>query len=554
MTKKVVAPVVRLKRLLRKVGTGRLVVQEKLDRGDELSDLFDTFLEMTHSLRALQSDWIASIDEVLDKERALGAREEVSAGLQTLREQLSRGLRASDPPRAPGPRVTSPHPLLEIALQSLCARFEAMDYGVTPIIDLATLVAEADGKIDEREVSVLRYLFQESLGTRLSPEMVSHLIKSSLKAVEASDRRARAQLVTVILLDCDAVEEGLTIALACAGGLFVVAWRWSEATWSSIAIAALLVAPSAGSLGVTAPATARDSVTRTPLWALAAAKARDKTNPAAPLRVYRPPRLYEEQHELTVAEAIATLTGAAAARFGLGAARSEDPARPPSHDQLWLSASSVGGALLERYGIQLAILPGAMEGRNLVELARRGQSALAQFPSAPPAAMVFEWVWVADDAAAIARLFPPGTSRGLPIGLAVLHGSGPDQQDEPRAPEPCTIIRWARGAIDLTCASQDASYAVVSSTNARGWTVEVNGADTPWVTADVMRRAVALPGGAHIVSWRYEAPGLVAGVTLAGLGVLGLLALLVWSLRVRREPTPDDHPLGTDDRCNALLT
>ncbi len=331
------------------------------------------------------------------------------------------------------------------------------------------------------------------------------------------------------------------IALACAGGLFVVAWRWSEATWSSIAIAALLVAPSAGSLGVTAPATARDSVTRTPLWALAAAKARDKTNPAAPLRVYRPPRLYEEQHELTVAEAIATLTGAAAARFGLGAARSVDPARPPSHDQLWLSASSVGGALLERYGIQLAILPGAMEGRNLVELARRGQSALAQFPSAPPAAMVFEWVWVADDAAAIARLFPPGTSRGLPIGLAVLHGSGPDQQDEPRAPEPCTIIRWARGAIDLTCASQDASYAVVSSTNARGWTVEVNGADTPWVTADVMRRAVALPGGAHIVSWRYEAPGLVAGVTLAGLGVLGLLALLVWSLRVRREPSADEN-------------
>ena len=216
VTKKVVAPVVRLKRLLRKVGTGRLVVQEKLDRGDELSDLVDTFLQMTHSLRALQSDWIASIDEVLDKERALGAREEVSAGLQTLREQLSRGLRASDPPRAPGPRVTSPHPLLEIALQSLCARFEAMDYGVTPIIDLATLVAEADGKIDEREVSVLRYLFQESLGTRLSPEMVSHLIKSSLKAVEASDRRARAQLVTEILLDCDAVEEGLTIALAVA--------------------------------------------------------------------------------------------------------------------------------------------------------------------------------------------------------------------------------------------------------------------------------------------------------------------------------------------------
>jgi len=38
---------VKLKRLLRRVGTGRLVVRERLRRGDELGDLFDTFLQMT---------------------------------------------------------------------------------------------------------------------------------------------------------------------------------------------------------------------------------------------------------------------------------------------------------------------------------------------------------------------------------------------------------------------------------------------------------------------------------------------------------------------------
>ena len=107
--------------------------------------------------------------------------------------------------------------------------------------------------------------------------------------------------------------------------------------------------------------------------------------------------------------------------------------------------------------------------------------------------------------------------------------------------EPCTITRWARSAIDLTCASQEASYAVVSSTNARGWNVEVGGKDTPWVTADVIRRAVALPPGAHVVSWRYEAPGLAAGVVIALLGALGLLGLLASALRVRREPSPDEN-------------
>jgi hypothetical protein len=253
--------------------------------------------------------------------------------------------------------------------------------------------------------------------------------------------------------------------------------------------------------------------------------------------VYRPLSLYVANSD-SLADAIATLVGAAPARYGLAAARSEDPARLLVHDRVWLAASAAGGALLERYGIALAILPGSMvEGRGLVELARRREWALVKFPGPPPAAMVFEWIWIADDAAAIARLFPPGASRGLNAGVAVLRGTGPAQQEEPRPPEPCTVSRWARGAIDMTCAATEPNHAVVSSTAMRGWTVEVDGNESPWVVADVMRRAVALPGGPHVVSWRYEAPGLLAGILIALAGALGLLAMLVSSLvGAKREP------------------
>jgi hypothetical protein len=156
--------------------------------------------------------------------------------------------------------------------------------------------------------------------------------------------------------------------------------------------------------------------------------------------------------------------------------------------------------------------------------------------------MVFEWIWVPDDAATIARLFPPGAGRGLPAGLVVLRGTGTEHQDEPRAPESCTINRWARGAIDLTCAAQEPSYAVVSSTNAPGWNVEVDGNEAPWITADLMRRAVKLEPGAHVVSWRYAAPGVVLGVSLALTALLALVALLAVSfVRPKREPAADEN-------------
>ena len=47
ITHRIVGPVHKMKRLLRRVSTGRLAIEERLRKGDELEDLFDTFLQMT---------------------------------------------------------------------------------------------------------------------------------------------------------------------------------------------------------------------------------------------------------------------------------------------------------------------------------------------------------------------------------------------------------------------------------------------------------------------------------------------------------------------------
>jgi len=92
ITRRVVGPVHKMKRLLRRVGTGRLVVNERLRRHDELADLFDTFLQMVWSLQALQNGRLATLDATLRKAEATGASKEVVDGLKALRAQMVLGL------------------------------------------------------------------------------------------------------------------------------------------------------------------------------------------------------------------------------------------------------------------------------------------------------------------------------------------------------------------------------------------------------------------------------------------------------------------------------
>ena len=79
----------------------RLVIDERLRKGDELEELFDTFLQMTYSLRAIQSARLGTLDDTLKKAEDVGAPQEVIDGMRALRAQMVLGIerrRASIPP------------------------------------------------------------------------------------------------------------------------------------------------------------------------------------------------------------------------------------------------------------------------------------------------------------------------------------------------------------------------------------------------------------------------------------------------------------------------
>lgn len=92
ITHRIVGPVHKIKRLLRRVSTGRLTTEEHLRRGDELEDLFEAFLQMTYSLRANQSARLKTLDATLKRAEDTGASTEVLDGLRALRAQMVLGL------------------------------------------------------------------------------------------------------------------------------------------------------------------------------------------------------------------------------------------------------------------------------------------------------------------------------------------------------------------------------------------------------------------------------------------------------------------------------
>jgi nitrogen fixation/metabolism regulation signal transduction histidine kinase len=103
ITHRIVGPVHKMRRLLRRVSTGRLVIEERLRRGDELEDLFDTFLQMTYSLRAQQNARLATLDSTIQRAQATSTPADVIESLRALRAQLVLGLE----PRRPSIRPPS---------------------------------------------------------------------------------------------------------------------------------------------------------------------------------------------------------------------------------------------------------------------------------------------------------------------------------------------------------------------------------------------------------------------------------------------------------------
>jgi len=93
ITHKVAGPIFKMKRLLRDVGEGKLVVPGRLRKGDELVEFFDVFATMVEKLRVRQEKEIEFVDAALTQAQAAN-NGPVIEKLEALRKHMLRDLEA----------------------------------------------------------------------------------------------------------------------------------------------------------------------------------------------------------------------------------------------------------------------------------------------------------------------------------------------------------------------------------------------------------------------------------------------------------------------------
>jgi hypothetical protein len=93
-THKVAGPIYKMKLLLNQVADGRLNVNAKLRKGDELQDFFDVFANMVGNLRSRKAAEVAAIEGAIEEAKGKGGDEEVLAVFGRVRDELKKSLEA----------------------------------------------------------------------------------------------------------------------------------------------------------------------------------------------------------------------------------------------------------------------------------------------------------------------------------------------------------------------------------------------------------------------------------------------------------------------------
>lgn len=111
--------------------------------------------------------------------------------------------------------------LVKQILRPVCDRLRSSDQGLTATVDLATLIACADGDIDPDERAALYTTINTLMGDELNEQVLGRLVRSSLDHIGKAGAVTRAHEVGTTLkergLAEDVVTFGIAIALASRG-------------------------------------------------------------------------------------------------------------------------------------------------------------------------------------------------------------------------------------------------------------------------------------------------------------------------------------------------
>jgi tellurite resistance protein len=101
-------------------------------------------------------------------------------------------------------------------VDALRAKLGDGDDAIIASVDLAVLVAMADGTIDSDEREALTAALEAVMGARVAAPVVRHLVRESKAQIDGDGPEARAKAIGRQLAEHGAADEGLRLALAIA--------------------------------------------------------------------------------------------------------------------------------------------------------------------------------------------------------------------------------------------------------------------------------------------------------------------------------------------------
>jgi tellurite resistance protein len=100
--------------------------------------------------------------------------------------------------------------------ESVATLVEAFPGRPELVVEIAVLLAQADGEIDEAESSALVETLQAAFGASLAPMVVRALIEEVVDLVTAEGAEARAKALAAQLAEAGALDQGVQLAQAIA--------------------------------------------------------------------------------------------------------------------------------------------------------------------------------------------------------------------------------------------------------------------------------------------------------------------------------------------------
>jgi len=186
--------------------------------------------------------------------------------------------------------------------------------------------------------------------------------------------------------------------------------------------------------------------------------------------------------------------------------------------------------LLSLYNVRWILSPLPIAGEPLVFRGMVGSVRLYYNPDALPRAFIVgSWRIVPSDEASLAGITAPDFRPGIEAILREDPGFAPHDS----AAGTARILSSRANSVVVATESPVRALLVLSDTDYPGWAADVDGAPARILRADHTMRAVAVPEGAHRVTFTFRPASVYAGCAVSLAGIAGLVLLAFWGGRRR---------------------